>query len=126
MNHSTEAELGRAKDKLANKAEDLADTAAAKTREAAAKARDTARDVGNTLSEAAESLQDKIRRTGKDAAEVVSTVTDRVRSSASYVQEQGFEGLMDDVGTLVRRYPLQAVLIGVGVGFLLARGLRDE
>ncbi|GKS57968.1 hypothetical protein YTPLAS18_14950 [Nitrospira sp.] len=126
MNHTSEAEVGQAKDTLSNRTDELTDVAAVKAREAASKARETARDVGHSLGEAAESLQDKIRRTGKDAADVVSSVSERVRSSATYVQEQGLEGLMDDVGTLIKRYPIQAVLIGVGVGFLLARGSRDE
>lgn len=127
MNHTTGTEAGRTKEKIGNRTEELADAAAVKAREAGSKARETAREVGDTIGEAAESIQDKIRRTGRDAADVVSGVTERVRSSATYVQEQGFEGLMDDLGTLIKRYPIHAVLIGVGVGFLLARGTtRDD
>ena len=119
MNRSPESELSRAGQNLAQKTEELADAAAVK-------ARQTAHEVDETLGAAAESIQAKIRKTGKDAADVVSSMTDRVRSSAHYVNEQGFDGLMDDLGTLIKRYPIQAVLIGVGVGFFLARGTRDD
>lgn len=126
MNHTTEADLGRATEKVANRTEELADAAVVKARDAASMARETVRDVGNHIGEAAESLQDKIRRTGHDAADVVSSVTERVRSSANNVREQGFEGLMDDLGSLIKQYPIHAVLIGVGMGFLLARGKRQH
>src|SRR5438874_260622 len=42
-----------------------------------------------------------------------------------YVQREGFSGMADDLTNLVRRNPLPALFIGFGLGFLLARSMRD-
>lgn len=114
MSHSKEAELETAAVNLARKGEELVTGAAAK-------ARATVEEVSERIGEASSAVKDNLRKAGKEAADAVSTVSNRVRSSADYLQEQGIPGIMDDVETLIKRYPLQAVLIGAGIGFLLAR-----
>jgi hypothetical protein len=44
-----------------------------------------------------------------------------LESASYYLQEKKFDHLGEDVRGLVRRYPLQSLLVGVGLGFLLAR-----
>ena len=39
--------------------------------------------------------------------------------------DQGFSGLAEDMTTMIRRNPIPALLIGFGLGFLLARTFRD-
>jgi ElaB/YqjD/DUF883 family membrane-anchored ribosome-binding protein len=41
-----------------------------------------------------------------------------------YIEEQGVSGMMDDLTDVIRRNPVPAVLIGLGVGFLIGRALR--
>jgi hypothetical protein len=41
-----------------------------------------------------------------------------------YMEEQGFSGMFGDLTDIIRRNPLPAVLIGLGVGFFLGRALR--
>jgi hypothetical protein len=114
MNRSIKTEVTGVGDKLAGKAEGLSDTAITKARKAV-------QTVGEQLGTSTDSIRDKIDRTAEDASEVMSTVTEGVRSSADYLQDQGFSGLMDDVGTLIKRYPIYAMLIGAGIGFTLIR-----
>jgi hypothetical protein len=43
-----------------------------------------------------------------------------LESASNYLQEKKFDHLGEDFRGLVRRYPLQSVLVGLGLGFLLA------
>ena len=55
------------------------------------------------------------------ASEAATAVRSGVGKASSYFQEKTFEGMGSDVTALVRKYPVQAVLIGIGVGIWLAR-----
>jgi hypothetical protein len=50
-----------------------------------------------------------------------STVARTLESSGRYLEQEGLSGVVDDLASLIRRNPIPAVLIGVGLGFLLAR-----
>jgi len=61
-----------------------------------------------------ESLQETVRST-------TTKVADGLESAGSYLEEQKFERIVSDVTNVIRRYPVQSVLIGLTVGFFLAR-----
>jgi hypothetical protein len=50
-----------------------------------------------------------------------TSVADTLESGGRYLQEEGLRGMADDVTNLIRRNPIPALLIGVGIGFLLAK-----
>jgi len=50
---------------------------------------------------------------------VGSTVADSLESSGQYLSEHGLGDIASDVSTLVRRNPIPAMLICVGIGFCL-------
>jgi ElaB/YqjD/DUF883 family membrane-anchored ribosome-binding protein len=52
-----------------------------------------------------------------------SAVADRLREGGQYLQEHGVSDIADDMGSLVRRYPLPALCLGFGFGFLLGMAL---
>lgn len=54
---------------------------------------------------------------GNASAAVASTLDAYGRE----LQEHGLSGIADDITNTVRRHPVPAVLIGIGLGFLLAR-----
>ena len=63
------------------------------------------------------------------ASEAASAMTESVQSARSYYQDHTFDELTADIAAWVRRYPIQACLIGIGVGYLIARsvsGSRDR
>lgn len=128
----TEA-LEKTGEQVARKTEDLAQRAGEKSREIAdtvgdkaqrvsEKAREVAENVGERIAGASDTIQGKLRETGKEVGEVVSAVSDKVRSSAQYLEESSMQEVVEDVTTLIKRYPIHAVIIGAGIGFLLARG----
>jgi hypothetical protein len=47
-------------------------------------------------------------------------VAEGLESASYYLKEKKFEYLGEDLRGLIRRYPLQSVLVGFGLGFLLA------
>jgi hypothetical protein len=54
-----------------------------------------------------------------------STVADTLEHTGRYIQDEGLAGMADDVTELIRRNPIPAMLIGVGIGFLLAKVMRS-
>jgi len=48
-------------------------------------------------------------------------VADTLENTGKYLEEEGLAGMAEDLTSLVKRNPIPALLIGVGVGFLLAR-----
>jgi hypothetical protein len=52
-------------------------------------------------------------------------VAGALETSGKYLEEKNLTGMVDDLTDLVRKNPIPALLIGVGLGFLLARTLRS-
>ena len=73
-------------------------------------AQDLASNLGETASKVTATVQD-----------MAGTVADTVTSSGTYLQD-----LPGELLGLIRRHPLSALLVGVGLGFLLARSLRKD
>jgi len=55
------------------------------------------------------------------ASEAATAVRSGVEKASSYFQEKSFDSIGSDVAAIVRKYPVQAVLIGIGLGIWLAR-----
>lgn len=51
-------------------------------------------------------------------------VASTIKQGGQYIEESGLSGMTEDVTNMIRRNPVPAVLIGIGVGFLLGRALR--
>jgi ElaB/YqjD/DUF883 family membrane-anchored ribosome-binding protein len=56
-----------------------------------------------------------------EVAQATASVLDR---GADYLQGADIESLQSDLERMIRRSPLQALAIGVGVGFLIGRTLK--
>jgi ElaB/YqjD/DUF883 family membrane-anchored ribosome-binding protein len=87
--------------------------------EAASKAREIASRVGHKVKELAEKVREKSPH--ETVRETTYKVADKLESAGSYLEEKDFGNMINDVGSLIRRYPWKSLLIGVGVGFFLAR-----
>ena len=44
-----------------------------------------------------------------------------VAEALRHIRSESFKAVLENAQHLVRKYPLQAVLVGVGLGFLLSR-----
>ncbi|HEX5864646.1 MAG TPA: hypothetical protein VF014_10410 [Casimicrobiaceae bacterium] len=90
---------------------------------AASKANDAASVVGEKIGSLASVIRDNAPHEGP-VATAATAVADGLESAGSYLREKKFDDLAQDVTALVRTYPVQSLLIGVGLGYLLARGAR--
>jgi hypothetical protein len=101
---------------LLNKAKGAASAAGEKA-DAAASA------VGEGMSSLAHSIREKAPHTGM-LGSASSQVASGLESGGRYLQQEGFQGMMEDLTQLVRSNPLPAVLVSLGIGFLLAQMRR--
>jgi hypothetical protein len=98
----------------------------------------TASNVGHTVAHKAEqatsavgsgmqSLAETVRKQGPDSGALGTAshrVADTLDSTGQYIQDRNLPGMMDDLTGLIKRNPIPAVFIGLGIGFLLGRVLR--
>jgi len=98
------------------KAQELGATAASKVGEAA-----TA--VGEQMGSLASAIRDNAPHDGAIAT-AATAVAGGLESASSYLHEKEYANLATDLTALVRRYPVQSLLVGVGLGYVLARGTK--
>jgi hypothetical protein len=131
---------------LRKKAENAGAAGMDKAKEIASSAVDTAKDaassVTHTMGEAGAAVGDKANEATsavgggmKSLAGTIrqhtphegmlgtasASVADSLESGGRYLQEEGLRGMAEDVTNLIRRNPIPALFIGIGIGFLLAK-----
>ena len=58
-------------------------------------------------------------------AEYSSKARDTAEAAGAYLQNRRLSDVTADLVALVRKYPVQSLLIGLGIGFLIARRRGD-
>jgi ElaB/YqjD/DUF883 family membrane-anchored ribosome-binding protein len=132
--------------RVGEKAEELAAAAGQKVASVADRAREMARDAGGRAGDLAKnaghkaeeavssvggqmkSLAGTIREKAPHEGVVGSTasaVANTLDSGGAYLQEHNLKGMAEDMTNLIRRYPIQSLLVGIGVGFLIAKATRS-
>jgi len=99
-----------------SKAQELASTASKRVDEATAA-------LGERVRSAAGTLREHGPHEGM-LGTATGSVADSLERSGRYIQEEGILGMAEDVTELIRRNPIPAMLVGVGIGFLLAKMTR--
>jgi hypothetical protein len=84
-------------------------------------AEELAGSLSPTVDSAAHTIQDTLRRTQNSACAAMGMVADGLDTSTAYLSNRGMVGVVEDVTTLIRRHPLQVMVLGVSVGYLLSR-----
>lgn len=120
------------KDKAKEVASNVADTTSSLA--------DKARDAGNKAVEKSDSAVESVGSGIKNFAGTIrenmphqgvvgnasDSVANALESSGRYLEEKGLSGIGGDVTDLIKRNPIPALLIAVGVGFLLASATRSR
>jgi len=126
----TQQVAGDVKDKaqqVADKAQELGTHVADKTQDLGARAVDradvAATAVGEKMTDAAQTIRDNAPTSGPiaNAADTAATTLER---AGSYLQQQDLADMRADLEGIIRRHPLESLLVGLGVGYLLARRMR--
>jgi hypothetical protein len=107
-------------EKARNVASDVARQAGEAASNVGRRAEDATSAVGSGMQSLAGTLREKAPREGV-LGTASSTMARGLESGGRYLQEEGFGGMVDDLSGVIRRNPIPAVLIGVGIGFLMAR-----
>lgn len=95
------------------------------------KAKDTASDLGHKAEDAthavgsgmrtfAGTVRDSMPKEGVVGA-AASSVASGLETSGRYLEKEGLSGIGEDVTNLIRNNPIPAMLVGIGLGFLIAR-----
>jgi hypothetical protein len=79
--------------------------------------------VGGQMKSLAGTIRDQAPKDGV-LGTAASGVASTLESGGAYLQEHNLHGMAEGVTDLIRRYPLPAILVGVGVGFLVGRFSR--
>ena len=98
-------------------------TALEKAKDAGSQAVDKAREMGN---EALEKAKGYASNVSEQASRIGHKVEETYEAGRDYVTHRGLSGMGEDLTDVIRKNPLPAVLLGVGIGFLLARALRED
>jgi ElaB/YqjD/DUF883 family membrane-anchored ribosome-binding protein len=124
---------------------------ATQAKESAEQAVDKAKDAASHVGEAAQHAATAVGQTAENATAAVGqgvqkaaegvreygphegmlgsatqTVADTLESTGKYVEQKNLSGMVDDVSGLIKRNPIPAVLIGLGIGFLIGRALSSR
>jgi hypothetical protein len=90
-------------------------------------ARDKAQGIMDTAGERFGQAKQKVQEWAGDAQEGVSRFADRAGHYASEAYDTTGEALGDfgrEMTSLIRRHPIPAVLVGFGIGLIMARVTR--
>src|SRR5262245_45677324 len=118
-----EQEIERRLEKYGGKVAGVVRNVSARAQEfgatAAKKANEAAPLIGEKMESLATSIRERAPRDGT-LGTASTSVAEGLESAGYYLKEKKFEYLGEDLRGLVRRYPLQCLLVGFGLGLLLA------
>lgn len=110
---------------LTHRAQEAGSTVAQKASEMASTAQRRADEALSNVGQGMSSLAGQVRQNAPEGmlGSAAGAVADRLQSGGRYLQEHGVGDMADDMSSVVRRYPLPALCVGFGLGFLLGMAL---
>lgn len=121
------AALGQKAQDVSQKAQETASQVGHKAQEAASavaeKTEDALSSMGERMTSWAGTLREKAPQEGTIGS-AAATVADRLQSSGQYLREHGLQEINEDLAAVIRRHPVQAVLIALGIGFCAGMASR--
>jgi uncharacterized protein YjbJ (UPF0337 family) len=115
---STHAGAGSAQtaDATKERARDLASTATTTAAQSMSA-------VGEKIGSLAGALREKAPQEGTIGT-AATAVAEKLDAAGSYLQTKDVDHMVSDLSGMIRRYPIPALLIGLGIGYLLAKSTR--
>jgi hypothetical protein len=99
-----------------DKAEETASTAATKASQPISA-------VGEQIGSLASVIRDRAPHEGTIGT-AATAVADKLDVAGSYLQRKDLDHMVDDLSGMIRRYPIPSLLVGLGIGYLLAKSTR--
>jgi len=120
---------------IADRAKEAVSSVGTMASQAASSVGQAASTVGKRAEEMASSAGADIKKWGDSMTsyppqsgtmgQVTQAVGETLREGGRYLEDAKLSGMADDVSKMIRRNPVPAVLIGIGVGFILGRAMRS-
>jgi uncharacterized protein YjbJ (UPF0337 family) len=79
--------------------------------------------VGEKIGSLAGAIRSKAPHEGT-VGTAASTVAEKLDAAGSYLQTRDFDQMASDLSDMIRRYPIPSLLVGLGIGYLLAKSTR--
>jgi uncharacterized protein YjbJ (UPF0337 family) len=79
--------------------------------------------VGESIGSLAGVIREKAPQEGA-VGTAATAVAEKLDVAGTYLQEKDLTHVLGDLSGMIRRYPVPALLIGLGIGYLLARSTR--
>lgn len=76
---------------------------------------------GYTRDQARDEMERRFDEYSNKASEITKSAAKRLEAAGSYLQEKRLADIANDFVGLVRKYPVQSLLFGLGLGYLLTR-----
>jgi uncharacterized membrane-anchored protein YhcB (DUF1043 family) len=120
-------------DNVADKAKQMTSDAKQATKDLQHKAEGMAADASNkadaTLTTAGEKMEDLAQTVRENApegklGEVAATTAEKLEQGGRYLQDADIESIRGDLERVIRQRPIESLLVGLGIGYLLARATR--
>jgi ElaB/YqjD/DUF883 family membrane-anchored ribosome-binding protein len=128
--------LDKGRDAAAHAGEAVSHAASAVGQAVTQKAGDVASAVGHKAEDATaavghgmQTAADKVREISPSEGMLGSAsrgMADAIDSAGKYVEDRNLSGMMEDMTNLIKRNPIPALLLGLGVGFLIGRLLTPR
>jgi hypothetical protein len=109
----------KAADKASSFASQAADKAGEYASKAGEKADNAASSVGGGMKNLADTVRDNTPNSGMLGA-ASEQVASGLEAGGKYLEDKGLSGIGDDLTGLIKNHPIPAVLIGIGIGYLIA------
>jgi len=114
---------------VSNKASDVAHAVGQRASDAASAVGQRAEDATSAVGHGMQTAADKVREYTPDSGVLGSAsrgVAGALDSAGRYVEDKNLSGMMDDMTNLIKRNPIPALLLGLGVGFMIGRALSSR
>jgi len=109
---------------LMDQARSAAENVKDKAKQAGEFVRDRTESAMSSAGKGMENLASTIRDKGPQEGilgRATSGVAGALDTTGHYLDEKGIQGMVGDLTSLIKNNPVPAVLIGIGIGFMLAR-----
>ena len=113
---------------MLDKAKDTASQAGQSIGNFASKVGEKAEDATASVGKGMENLGKKVREKGPESGffgKATEGVAGALESSGKYLEDKNLSGMASDLASMIKRNPIPAMLVGIGLGFLLAKTMRS-
>jgi len=115
---------GQAVDKAKDAASSVGEMVGHAASTAGKKADEFTSSAGHSIRQFGDTIREHAPKEGM-LGEASKTVANTTKQVGRYLEEEGLSGMMEDVTSLVKRNPIPAILVGIGLGVLIGRVMRS-